>query len=185
MWRSTRKMLDEAFATALVSFGFVRFHDELLSYVRVSPSEDCEQHIDIELRDDGTGFGITLQEACRDGTRRGELLEELAGLPLYACTLGDSASVGKAISLGLIHLRDMGIPWFLSKSFTTPAVLMREAVAARQNLGEYLAIAKERLRASQFEEAVLWFERASDCGELDGLSRRQFEYAKKKAASNR
>jgi hypothetical protein len=172
--------IDEAFFDVLKREGFERLAGERLSYARTSVDGQSRAHVDVELRDYLSGFGVTLQEVRSGGFTRRQLLEDFQGLRAYRLEPATPRSVKDAIAQALADLHFYGLPWLAGQPVSTPATEQIRQLASERAYQDAVREARERFKAGDYVAALRLFDQARAVKSLEAVDEKYWAIAKKK-----
>jgi hypothetical protein len=173
--------IDEAFFAVLSEEGFERLPGELLSYTKAGADGKSRIHVDVEVRDYLSGFGVTLQEVRAGAAARRQLLEDFRGIRAYRYEASDRPSIQKALAEALADLRQYGMAWLAGREASTPATEQVWALTAERAYQDLVRVGRERFRAGHYSEAVRIFDEARTVKPLDAADEKYRAIAEKKA----
>jgi hypothetical protein len=172
--------IDEAFFDALSKEGFERFSGEPLSYAKSSQDGQSRAHVDVEIREYLSGFGVTLQEVQARGTTRRQLLEDFQGQRAYRFERSKPETIKDAIAQALADLHFYGLPWLAGQSVSTPATNQLHQLVGERAYRDAVQAAREKFKAGDYAEAVRLFGEARAVRSLEAIDEKYWALAKKK-----
>jgi hypothetical protein len=181
MVRPDEAEIDEAFFEVLHKEGFERLPSELLSYVKASSDGKSRMHVDVEVRNYVSGFGVTLQEVRAGTATRRQLLEHFRGIRAYRYETSDRSSIQHAVAEALHDLEQYGMPWLAGREVSTPATEQVRMLTAERAYQDFVRVGRERFRAGRYAEALKSFDEAATVKPLAAADEKYRTLADKKA----
>jgi hypothetical protein len=172
--------IDGAFFDVLSREGFSRLPGELLSYVRSSADGRVRTHVDVEVRDYLSGFGVTMQEVSATGSARRQLLEDFQGIPAYRFDQSRPDTVRDAVARALADLHFYGLAWLAGRPVSTAATDEVRRLTGERRYSDVVQAARDRFKAGDYAEALRLFDEARSVKPLDPVDSKYRVLAEKK-----